>query len=266
MNGIVLALAVVAIIGLICGILLSAASKVMSVPVDETFEKVRELLPGANCGACGYSGCDDYANAIAKGECQELNLCKPGGDSAAASIGALLGRDGGDVIEVVARVRCTGSCDKTETKYEWKGGVKSCKGTLLMYSGRNSCTYGCIGYGDCAAVCPQKAIVVKDGLAKVYPGLCFGCGMCAKECPVGIIDMIPQTAKVFVECSNKDKGKAAMSVCSSSCIGCSKCEKVCEAGAVIFENNLAKIDQDKCTGCGACAEACPRGCIVKFTA
>ncbi len=266
MNGIVIALAVVAIIGLICGILLSAASKVMSVPVDETFEKVRECLPGANCGACGFSGCDDYANAIAGGECQELNLCKPGGDSTAASIGAILGRDGGDVVEVVARVRCTGSCDKTETKYEWKGGVKSCKGTLLMYSGRNSCTYGCIGYGDCAAVCPQKAIVVKDGLAKVSPGLCFGCGMCARECPLGIIDMIPQTAKVFVECSNKDKGKTAMSVCSSSCIGCSKCEKVCEAGAVIFENNLARIDQDKCTGCGACAEACPRKCIAKFTA
>ncbi|MBC8577057.1 RnfABCDGE type electron transport complex subunit B [Yanshouia hominis] len=261
MSPIVLAVGLVTVIGLICAVGLSIASKVMAVPVDERFGPVRECLPGANCGACGYAGCDAYAQALISGEGVKTNLCVPGGAAAAQGISAALGVAAEEVIPMMAYVRCNGTCENTSVKQEYKS-AKGCAAAKLFYGGDGACTYGCLGFGDCAAVCPKEAIDLVNGVAKVDPDLCIGCAMCSKVCPNHIIDMIPAASKVVVTCSSKAKGPVAMKACKASCIGCKKCEKTCPNGAITVTDNLAYIDQSKCTACGLCAEACPKKCIT----
>ena len=259
MNPVLLAAISVGIIGLICAVMLAVASKVIAVKEDETFLRLRECLPGANCGACGYAGCDGYAHALREGGVKP-NLCVPGGDTAATKISQLLGVEFEDVVEQVAFVRCNGDCNNTSDKMEYHG-IQSCKAAKLFFGGSGKCTYGCLGLGDCASVCPNDAICIKDGLARVNPRLCVGCGLCAKECPNGLIAVLPDTVKVIVRCRNTDKGGATRQECSVGCIGCKKCEKECPAGAITVNTNLAFVDYTKCTNCGHCQEVCPSGCI-----
>ena len=260
MNSIVIAIIVVALIGLVCGIILAIASKLLAVPEDERFGPVRDCLPGANCGACGFAGCDAYANALLEDPSIGANKCVPGGADAANGIAKVLGIDAGEVVPMFANVGCGGNCNNSGDKYLWQG-VRTCKGVKMMFGGKNVCSFGCLGYGDCAGVCAQKAISIIDGIARVDIERCVGCGLCFKACPMKIINMVPKTAKVTVECSNKTKGKVAMSVCKVSCIACGKCARSCEAGAITMVDNLPVIDYTKCVGCRKCAEDCPRKCI-----
>ena len=261
------AVAVVAALGFIAAILLALVSHFFSVPENETTKKLRNELPGANCGACGYKGCDDYAAALAEGRETKANLCIPGGDSTAATLCDILGVAAQDVEEQVAFVKCNGTCEATSKKAEYSG-VSTCRAASALYGGPNSCTYGCMGFGDCAAVCPEDAICIKDGIARVDTRLCLGCGMCASACPKSIISMIPATATATVRCSSRDKGAEARKLCKKACIGCKKCEKICPAGAITVKDNLASIDYSKCTRCGLCTENCPTKCLdsVSFTA
>ncbi len=260
MNEILIAVIIVALIGLVCGVILAVASKFLAVPTDERVDKVRECLPGANCGACGYAGCDAYASAVVEDPSIGANKCVPGGAATANGIAAILGIDAGEVIPMVANVQCGGNCNNTGDKYLWQG-ENSCKGVKMMFGGNNICPFGCLGFGDCVDVCEQKAIRIIDGISRIDMDRCIGCGMCFKACPMNIIKMIPRAAKVTVECSNHTKGKVAMSVCKVSCIACGKCERGCEAGAITMVDNLPVIDYAKCTGCRKCAEECPRKCI-----
>lgn len=260
MNSIVFAVVSVTVIGVICSVILSIASKVMHVPVDERTEKVREALPGANCGACGYPGCDGYAEALTSGECTETNLCAPGGDAAGQAICDILGLTFTDVIEKVAVVKCGGECGATKDKTDYAG-IKKCSAAKLLYGGQGECSYSCLGFGDCAAVCPNDAIYIEDGLAHIDRPKCIGCGLCAKNCPKSIITIVPDVIKSVVKCSNHDKGADVRAACSVGCIACKKCERECHAGAILVEDNLAHIDYDKCDGCGKCAEVCVTKCI-----
>ncbi len=261
MSGIVLAVIVVAMIGLICGIMLSVASKFMEVPVDESVELVRGCLPGANCGACGYAGCDAYAEALVKDPSIGANKCIPGGAETAESIAEILGVEAGSVEPMIAALRCNGNCDNTEAQTVWQGKA-TCAGNKLLFGGKNKCVYGCIGFGDCAEVCEQNAIDIYNGISHIDSDLCIGCTMCVKACPMGILEMIPKRAAVLLECSNKDKGKAAMTVCKVSCISCGKCARGCEAGAIEMIGGLPVVDYEKCTRCGKCVAECPRKCIA----
>ena len=258
MHEMILPIALVAGIGLLAAILLVVASKLMAVPVDEKAVQVRECLPGANCGACGFSGCDGYAAALSKGEAQN-GLCTPGGKAAAEKIAALLGGEA-DVEEKYAVVRCIGSSDYTEDKMEYVG-IKTCAAASLVAGGSSSCRFGCLGYGDCAAACPSNAIEVCNGVAHVKHALCTGCGICTGVCPRKIISVVPKKQQAVVVCSNCDRGPAVMKVCKVGCIGCGKCMKTCPQGAIKVENFCARVDPSLCTGCGACAEVCPRKCI-----
>lgn len=244
-------------IGLLCAVMLGAASKFMAVHEDETFIKIRECLPGANCGACGYAGCDGYAHALAGNSSVKTNLCVPGADAAAAQIAAVLGVEAEDVVEQVAYVGC-GGCESRKHEYQ---GIANCAGANLLYGGDGACSFGCLGYGDCARVCPKEAICVDGGMARINPALCVGCGLCAKACPNHLIRVVPATVKPLVHCSNTDKGASTRKVCSHGCIGCKKCERECPAGAIAVANNCAAIDYSKCTNCGHCAEICTTGCI-----
>ena len=248
------AVLIVAVIGLIAGAGLSVASALMAVPKDEKAEEVLGLLPGANCGACGFSGCAGYAAALAAGEA-ENGLCVPGGAEAAANISRALGIEAGDVKRLVAVVHCLGTHDNTSDKIEYQG-VNSCAAAMQLFGGVASCSFGCVGLGDCERACPYGAISVCNGASAVDPDLCRGCGLCVKTCPKGIISLV-EPGKACVLCSSRVKGGETRKVCKAGCLGCMRCVKACEYGAITVTDFCASVDYDKCVHCGKCAEVCP---------
>lgn len=264
MNGIVLAVIIVTAIGLVCAVLLVVVSHFMRVPVDEKAEHITgEILPGANCGSCGYSGCSGYAAALSKGETTETNLCNPGGAEVSEAIAEYLGLAAGETVKMTAVVKCRG-CKPNEDKMEYDD-VKSCRLASAVQGGPKKCTYGCIGFGDCVKVCERGAIRICDGTANVDPTKCGACKQCIAACPRGLIEIVPlNTKKSVVLCDNKDKGAAAKKACEHACIGCMKCVKACEQGAISVVSFNAHIDQSKCIGCSKCVEVCPMKCIKEI--
>ncbi len=259
MNDILTAFLTVSAIAAVAGVLLSLISHFFAVEEDPRKKELRALLPGVNCGACGYKSCDDYAAALAEGRAK-ANLCVPGAESVAGAVADYLGIAAEPVKDVVAFVHCNGTCEATFPKTDYVG-VADCRAAATLYGGPGACHYGCIGLGDCAAACPSSAICMKDGIAHVDTSLCIGCGLCVSTCPHGIISLLPQEAMVAVMCNSEDKGAQARKVCENACIACKKCEKTCPSGAITVVDNLARIDYEKCIRCGKCATVCPTGCL-----
>ncbi len=246
---------ILGVCGLLAGVLLTIASKLFYVAVDERIERIGEALPQANCGACGYAGCADYADAIVNSNAP-TNLCRPGGADSAKKIAEILGTAAAEVIPMTAVVHCNGDCNATEQQFDFDG-VQSCKAVKRFYGGNGACKYGCIGLGDCVSVCEYNAITISDNLAKINPAMCQACGQCVNACPNNLISIKPKAKKIDVLCSSGDNGKATKAVCSNGCIGCKICEKKCPVGAIKVEQFHAVIDYDKCTSCGQCKSACP---------
>lgn len=262
MGSILLAIGILTALGLVFGVVLAFASAALAVPADEKAQKLREALPGINCGACGYSGCDGYAEAMAEGSAKP-GLCTPGGAEVADLTASILGVESGGVENKIATVKCGGRNEFTNRKLEYRG-LATCAAADRFYGGEPACPYGCLGYGDCAAVCDYGAIIIEDGLARIDPKLCRGCTKCVAACPKSIIEMIPAGARGVVRCSSTDKGAEVRKACGVSCIGCKRCEKACEYDAIHVSDFLARIDVRKCVGCGACADVCPVDCIDIF--
>lgn len=260
MLGVLYATLMIGGVGLVLAVILSLASKFMAVPTDEKVEKVRACLPGANCGACGFSGCDGYAAAVVEGSA-EPNLCTAGGADTARQLSELLGKDI-NVEKKYAFIKCNHGIDRATREFSYNGSL-SCAAANLMYRGPLACKYGCLGLGECVNVCQYAAIKIQDGIAVVDKALCVGCGKCAAVCPKGIIEIIPEKAAYMVACSNTQKGAVARKVCTATCIGCGKCAKICAQEAIKISNNLGYIDINKCIGCGECEAACPTKCIIK---
>ena len=255
MSTVIITTAVITLVGVIVGIALVYTGKKFHVDVDPRESAVRECLPGNNCGACGYAGCDAMAAAIAAGEAPASG-CPVGGQPVADKIAAVMGVDAALQEKKVAFVRCKGSCDVTHNQANYIG-VRDCRSAVLSGINVTDCEYGCLGFGSCATVCPQDAIRIRNGVAIVERNKCVGCGLCAKACPRGLIDLVSAGKTVSVQCSNKDKGPMVKKVCSAGCIGCMLCTRQCEFDAIHVENFLASIDYSKCTQCGKCAEKCP---------
>lgn len=259
---ILIALLVVAVVGLVASVILVLASHFFSVKTDERVTKIRECLPGANCGACGFAGCDAYAKALVE-EGVRTNLCIPGAQTVVENISAILGVEAveSELSEKsVAVVHCNGTCDAASKRAVYDG-VNSCFAASMLYGGANACRYGCLGCGDCAKVCVADAICIVDGVARVDSRLCIGCGKCAKTCPKHVISLVGVNSKQVVLCNNKEKGTIARKNCTNACIACKKCELNCPAQAIGVKDNLAIIDYEKCTNCGKCVEVCPVHCI-----
>ncbi len=263
--GIVLAAVIVGVTGCLIGFFLCFSSEKFKVEVDERETAILEVLPGNNCGGCGYAGCSGLAAAIVKGEAP-VNQCPVGGAPVAAKVGEIMGVAAEEGVRKVAFVKCTGTCEKAENKYEYAG-VQDCKAMAYVPGGGpKSCKYGCLGFGSCVKACPFDAIHVIDGVAFVDKEACKACGKCVETCPKHLIELIPYDASYAVGCSSKDKGKDVMAVCKAGCIGCQLCVKQCESDAVHVEDNVAVIDQEKCIGCGKCAEKCPKKVIIPLKA
>ena len=255
------AVLVLGALGGIFGALLAVASKIFHVDVDPKQEQVRACLAGANCGGCGYPGCDGYAAAVAKGEAP-TNKCVAGGEEAAKKIAEIMGVSADAAEKQMAFVPCSGCKDVAEVRFNYEG-PQDCRAAML-FGGKSSklCTYACIGFGNCVKACRFGAMHIENGVAKVDRSKCVGCGACAEVCPKSIITMIPEKQLSAVACSNKDKGAQVMKMCKVGCIGCGKCARECPAGAITLSDNLAHIDPAKCTQCGHCVEVCPRKIIT----
>lgn len=249
-------------VGLALGALLGYASQVFAVEVDEKEQKVREALPGNNCGGCGYSGCDGLAEAIAKGEAS-VSACPVGGEAVAKAIAEIMGTNAEAQAKKVAFVACNGTCDKAAIQYDYYG-VEDCRSvSVVPGAGKKECRYGCMGYGSCVKACAYDAIHVENGVAVVDASKCVACGQCIAACPNHLISLIPADATHVVACSSQDKGKAVKDSCAAGCIGCTLCVKQCEFGAIQMNGNVAKIDQEKCQDCGKCVSKCPTKAIQK---
>ncbi len=247
-------------IGLIAAAVLTLASRFMGVKANEKEKNILSTLPGANCGACGYPGCEAYAKALASGETSTVSLCVPGADGVSKQISEILGVEFEGVTKKTAFIHCRGDCTHNKEKAFYQG-ISSCAAAVGYFGGEGACSQGCIGYGDCAAACPADAICIENGIAHVDPRKCIGCGLCTKVCPNKIISLMSGAEKVYVTCSNTEKGAVTRKKCDVGCIACTKCAKVCPTGAAEVINNLSHIDYGKCIRCGKCAEVCPVQCI-----
>lgn len=260
LTAILYAVGVLAALGVGFGLVLTFADKVFAVPVDERIAKVRENVAGANCGACGYPGCDPFAAAVVAGEAP-VNGCTPGGAASAEALAEIMGVDAPDGEPMVARIRCQGENGVAKERAQYDG-LQSCHHAVRLAGGPRVCPSACVGLGDCAKVCKFDAISFVNGLCVIDPEKCTACGMCVMECPNHLIKLLPQAATVTVRCMSPLAPKPANDSCSASCIGCKRCEKACEFDAIHVNNFLAEIDPEKCTKCEACVAVCPHKCIT----
>lgn len=256
---ILIPVAIFAAVSFVIGFLLAVAGKVFAVKKDERIDKITELLPGANCGACGYAGCANYAESMVTEGCEpdKCNACESGNLRLIAEI---LGKEIKLGEKSVARVLCSGSDDIAEKKYLYKG-LSDCLSVAKLGNGPKLCSHGCIGLGTCVRVCPFDAISLENGVAVVDPAKCKACRVCVDTCPQHLIKILPAEKAAWVVCSSHLKGKDVRDICKAGCISCGICVRNCPAEAIEIKDNLAVIDFNKCIDCGLCAEKCPRKII-----
>jgi electron transport complex protein RnfB len=247
--------------GLVCGTALALAARFLAVHEDPRIEQVSELLPGANCGGCGFAGCADYARAMVI-DGAAVNLCAPGGKEVLHALAATLGVEAAAQDRKVAIVLCGGDSENAVRRARYNG-VADCTAAHAVAGGDKGCAFGCLGYGSCARVCPAGAIeITANNLAVVHPDLCIGCGACVKACPRSLIRLVPDKRHLHVLCRSRDKGPAVKKVCTVGCIGCRVCVKLADPGAIEMDGFLAVVDYDKDFESAAPAEKCPGKCIV----
>jgi len=249
-------------LGIIFSIILVIAYTKFRVEFSEKLKKIIETLPGANCGACGFGGCEAYAKALVEGKASP-DLCAPGGRDVATKLATILGKEVKLKEPQIAFVRCQGAQGIATDRFEYIG-IETCKSANIIGGGYKGCEYGCLGFGDCVSVCKFNAIHMgENGLPVIDEGNCTGCGACVSACPRGIITLIPESQKTIVACISKDKGPLVRKVCKKGCIACGICEKVCPTGAIKVIDNVAIIDPEKCTNCGICVYKCPTKAIIE---
>lgn len=254
--------------GGIAAIILFFVAKKFKVSEDPRIDEVQNLLPGANCGGCGYPGCRNFAEAIIKkGSLEALN-CPVGGNDVMQTIAKALGWEAAEVIPMVAVIRCSGSPEHRPRTNEYDG-PKNCRMAHNLYMGETGCPNGCLGFGDCVVACQFDAIHMNPvtQLPEVIDDKCTACGACVRACPCMIIELRKKNKKdrkIFVSCVNTEKGAVAKKNCAVACIGCEKCFKVCPHDAITMANNLAYIDHIKCKLCRKCVVVCPTNAILEI--
>lgn len=267
MNLVILSIAILGGLGIVSAVILFLTSKRFYVKEDPKIAEIEELLPGANCGGCGYNGCHDFAVTCSKAKSLDGLRCPSCNEDVMGKIAKIVGLAKSESsMPKVAVLHCNGTCENRPRK-SYYDGVQSCRIQNSLFLGARGCAYGCLGCGDCVTACKFGAMRVDSqlGIVVIDEEKCVGCGACVKMCPRNLIELRnkgPRGMRVHVACANKDKGALAMKECGVSCIGCSKCVKECAHGAIVVEDNLARIDYEKCRLCKKCVEVCPRTSIL----
>lgn len=256
------------LLAFVSAVILYFVARKFKVIEDPRIDEIQAILPSANCGGCGFAGCRNFAEALVGADTFEGLNCPVGGAPVMAEAAKILGKEAPLVDPKVAVLLCNGTPEQRPQTTVYNGAA-DCRITNSLYIGESDCTYGCLGNGDCVRACTFNAMRMDPltGLPVIIDDKCVACGACVKACPRKIIELrkkAKKERKIYVACSNCDKGGPARRACKVACIACSKCLKVCEFDAIKIENNLAYIDASKCTFCRKCVAECPTGCIIEL--
>ena len=247
-------------LAMIFGAILGLSARKFAVESDPAVEQIIKVLPGANCGGCGFPGCSVFAERVAKGEASYRG-CPPGGSSTAVEIAKHIGIKATAANRKIAFIKCNGSNDNIKRNYIYDGPKSCVSASQLATGGNKTCSYSCIGLESCKNACPFGAIKMVDSIAVVIEEKCSACGKCVTVCPKKLIEIMPQQNTVRVLCNSRDKGKVVKENCRAGCFGCTLCQKICKEGAITVEDNIAHINYAKCTMCMECVNKCPSKAI-----
>ncbi len=250
-------------IGSSAAVVLAVASRLLKVEENPKVELVLDALPGANCGGCGFAGCEAYAVAVVVNEDLPANLCSVGGPAVAAKVGELSGKAVVAGEPMVAFRRCSRVEGEVRARFEYVG-TQTCASAAMLEGGPYMCAWACLGLGDCIRACPFDAMYIANGMVEILPSKCMSCGQCIKVCPRSITQLLPRRARVMVHCSTREKMKSVSEVCAVGCINCLKCLKSCPAEAIRYEQGRIEINHEACLAYGSaceerCVSSCPRG-------
>ena len=265
MNALVLTVMTLSVLGVLLAVVLYFVAQKFKVEEDPRIDEVEKMLPGANCGGCGFAGCRAMSEALVKNDNIESLYCPVAGGDVMKSIAGFLGKSAAEKAPMVATMLCGGTCQK-RPKVNHYDGALSCAVVNTFYIGESGCAFGCIGYGDCVQACKFGAMSLnpETGLVEIDPDKCTACGACVKTCPKGLIELRkkwPKNRAIYVACRSKNRGSVVMKVCKAGCIGCGKCAKACPFGAITIDSYLAYINPEKCKLCRKCVNECPTGAI-----
>jgi electron transport complex protein RnfB len=255
------------LLALISAVILYFIAQKFKIFEDPRIDEVQAVLPAANCGGCGFAGCRNFAEALVKADELDALSCPVGGSTVMEQIALMLGKSAPVVEPRIAVLLCQGTPEYRPRTSNY-GGVSDCRMCNSLYIGETDCSYGCMGYGDCVRSCKFNAMYINSEteLPVIIDEKCVACGACVKACPRNLIELrkkAKKERKIYVACSNCDKGGPARRACKVACISCNKCLNVCKFDAITIENNLAYIDADKCTFCRKCVAECPTNAILE---
>ena len=245
------------VLGLAFGVALAVAARRFHVPVNPLVEAVRDALPSANCGACGFAGCQSYAEAVVERPEVSTSLCAPGRAAVARRLAELTGKALGEVQDRIVVMRCHGVSAYARDEAEYAG-VETCAAAAMVFGGPKACKNGCLGLGDCVRACPFGALSLGgEGIAVVDPEVCTGCAVCVPVCPKDLFELYPRSRRIELSCVAKDKQSVVRATCMVGCTLCRKCVSKCPAEAISWDGRTIVIDHEKCQAYGpSCNEAC----------
>jgi H+/Na+-translocating ferredoxin:NAD+ oxidoreductase subunit B len=259
---ILVSVAILGGLGLVFGGLIAFANQRLRVWEDPRIDEVTGMLPGANCGACGFAGCRAFAEAVIAGRTPPATCTVMGRDEV-SDVASYLGVDAGKASKRVARLLCAGGSDVAPRKAEYRG-VVSCAAALAVGGGGKACAWGCLGLGDCAVACDFDAIEMnRFGLPVVDPEKCTACNDCVVACPLDLFVLLPLDDHLIVQCRNLLSGESATDVCAVACNACGRCVADASPGLIAMHNGLAVIDYARIELENPSAtERCPTGAIA----
>lgn len=266
---VIVSILILTCLGFVASVILAGASRVFYVKEDPRVQAVVDVLPGANCGGCGYAGCEGYALAVVNDASVPANKCCAGGADVSIAVGELTGKTVNEEEPLVAFRRCNKTEGHVALRYDYQG-MPSCAAAALLRGGADVCSWACMGFGDCKQACPFGAMELSDGMVRVNAAICTGCGTCIGACPNGVLELVPKRLRVMVACNTHEKLRAVTDTCDVGCIKCGRCVKVCPAKAVSLNGSRIEIDHRECLSYGpqceeACVAACPRGCLCSVS-
>ena len=244
-------------LGIVFGIALGGAAEKFKVASNPVVDQVRDRLPSANCGACGFAGCTAYAEAVVERGDVSPSLCIPGGAGVAQAVAELTGKAASAVADRIVVMTCHGTSAYARDEAEYAG-IPTCAAAARVFGGPRACKNGCLGLGDCVRACPFDALRIgQGGIAEVIVEKCVGCAVCVAVCPKELFTLYPRGRRIELSCKAVDKASIVRSTCMVGCTTCRKCVAKCPAGAIEWNGRTILIDHEKCIAYGpSCNEAC----------